>query len=224
MVNHTNEHKQNRNIPIAHDKGVQPTIATPANASALLQLSKLIPKYMGYNSEQPTSDDKIFREHIRTEWNSCRKQLESARLTSLGHNKQKLDSIITELDVVESDLRASPTGDFSKKISNLKSINKEKLEELITLDLELIEEVQSLRMDIQTLVASDEEQPVEIGPILSQIGKFRGAYSARRSLINGVPLNVIRGSPPKRSIKWLQVFSLLASIAAISVTVYFNLR
>ena len=206
---------------------VQPSIATPANASALLQLSKFIPQYMGYSPSQPNTDDKVFREHIQLEWNNCRKMLETSRATISNvaeARKEELDSLITEFDVIESDLRASPTGDFSRKVGNLQSVGHKTLEDLISLDLELVESIQGLKIDLQVWITSDPANQSNFSAIMARITGFRGKYSSRRSLINGVPLNVIRGSPSKKSVKWFQVLSLFVSIAAVGVTIYFNLR
>jgi len=205
---------------------VQPPIPSAANASALLQLSKIIPTYMGYSEKPSNDDDKEFREYIRLEWTNCRKTIESLRVTS--NDKQKkadFDTLLTEIDVIESELRTSPTGTMAKKIDKLSSINKKTIENLVQIDLDIIEIVKEIQVSIsETSHSSDRESYSGIEAIISQITQFRSKYNARRAIINGVPLDVVQGQKSKKSIKWVQIASLLISLLAIGVTIYFNLR
>ena len=205
---------------------VQPPIPSAANASALLQLSKIIPTYMGYSEKPSNDDDKELREYIRLEWTNCRKTIESLRVTS--NDKQKkadFDTLLTEIDVIESELRTSPTGTMAKKIDKLSSINKKTIENLVQIDLDIIEIVKEIQVSIsETSHSSDRESYSGIEAIISQITQFRSKYNARRAIINGVPLDVVQGQKSKKSIKWVQIASLLISLLAIGVTIYFNLR
>lgn len=205
---------------------MQPPIPSAANASALLQLSKIIPTYMGYSEKPSNDDDKELREYIRLEWTNCRKTIESLRVTS--NDKQKkadFDTLLTEIDVIESELRTSPTGTMAKKIDKLSSINKKTIENLVQIDLDIIEIVKEIQVSIsETSHSSDRESYSGIEAIISQITQFRSKYNARRAIINGVPLDVVQGQKSKKSIKWVQIASLLISLLAIGVTIYFNLR
>lgn len=205
---------------------MQPPIPSAANASALLQLSKIIPTYMGYSEKPSNDDDKELREYIRLEWTNCRKTIESLRVTS--NDKQKkadFDTLLTEIDVIESELRTSPTGTMAKKIDILSSINKKTIENLVQIDLDIIEIVKEIQVSIsETSHSSDRESYSGIEAIISQITQFRSKYNARRAIINGVPLDVVQGQKSKKSIKWVQIASLLISLLAIGVTIYFNLR
>ena len=205
---------------------MQPPIPSAANASALLQLSKIIPTYMGYSEKPSNDDDKELREYIRLEWTNCRKTIESLRVTS--NDKQKkadFDTLLTEIDVIESELRTSPTGTMAKKIDKLSSINKKTIENLVQIDLDIIEIVKEIQVSIsETSHSSDRESYSGIEAIISQITQFRSKYNARRAIINGVPLDVVQGQKSKKSIKWVKIASLLISLLAIGVTIYFNLR
>ena len=205
---------------------MQPPIPSAANASALLQLSKLIPTYMGYSEKPSNDDDKELREYIRLEWTNCRKTIESLRVTS--NDKQKktdFDTLLTEIDVIESELRTSPTGAMAKKIDTLSSIDKKTIENLVQIDLDIIEIVKEIQVSIsKTSHSSDQESYSGIEAIISQITQFRSKYNARRAIINGVPLDVVQGHKTKKSIKWVQIASLSISLLAIGVTIYFNLR
>lgn len=205
---------------------MQPPIPSAANATTLLQLSKLIPTYMGYSEKPSNDDDKELREYIRLEWTNCRKTIESLRVTS--NNKQKktdFDTLLTEIDVIESELRTSPTGAMAKKIDKLSSIDKKTIENLVQIDLDIIEIIKKIQASItETSHSSDEESYSGIEAIISQITQFRSKYNARRAIINGVPLDVVQGQKTKSSIKWVQIASLSISLLAIGVTIYFNLR
>jgi hypothetical protein len=205
---------------------VQPPIPSAANANTLLQLSKLIPTYMGYSEKPSNDDDKELREYIRLEWTNCRKTIESLRVTS--NNKQKktdFDTLLTEIDVIESELRTSPTGAMAKKIDKLSSIDKKTIENLVQIDLDIIEIIKKIQASItETSHSSDQESYSGIEAIISQITQFRSKYNARRAIINGVPLDVVQGQKTKSSIKWVQIASLSISLLAIGVTIYFNLR
>jgi hypothetical protein len=205
---------------------VQPPIPSAANANTLLQLSKLIPTYMGYSEKPSNDDDKELREYIRLEWTNCRKTIESLRVTS--NDKQKktdFDTLLTEIDVIESELRTSPTGAMAKKIDKLSSIDKKTIENLVQIDLDIIEIIKKIQASItETSHSSDEESYSGIEAIISQITQFRSKYNARRAIINGVPLDVVQGQKTKSSIKWVQIASLSISLLAIGVTIYFNLR
>jgi hypothetical protein len=205
---------------------VQPPIPTAANASALLQLSKLIPTYMGYSSKPSNNDDKELREYIRLEWTNCRKTIESLRVTTSDKQKKTdFDTLLTEIDVIESELRTSPTGAMAKKIDRLSSIDKKTVEDLVQMDLDVIEIIKQIQAAIsENLQSSDQESHSGIEPIFSQIIQFRSKYNARRAIINGVPLDVVQGQKTKNSIKWVQIASLSISLLAIGVTIYFNLR
>jgi hypothetical protein len=205
---------------------VQPPIPSAANANTLLQLSKLIPTYMGYSEKPSNDDDKELREYIRLEWTNCRKTIESLRVTS--NDKQKktdFDTLLTEIDVIESELRTSPTGAMAKKIDKLSSIDKKTIENLVQIDLDIIEIIKKIQASItETSHSSDQESYSGIEAIISQITQFRSKYNARRAIINGVPLDVVQGQKTKSSIKWVQIASLSISLLAIGVTIYFNLR
>ena len=205
---------------------MQPPIPSAANATTLLQLSKLIPTYMGYSEKPSNDDDKELREYIRLEWTNCRKTIESLRVTS--NNKQKktdFDTLLTEIDVIESELRTSPTGAMAKKIDKLSSIDKKTIENLVQIDLDIIEIIKKIQASItETSHSSDQESYSGIEAIISQITQFRSKYNARRAIINGVPLDVVQGQKTKSSIKWVQIASLSISLLAIGVTIYFNLR
>jgi hypothetical protein len=205
---------------------VQPPIPSAANATTLLQLSKLIPTYMGYSEKPSNDDDKELREYIRLEWTNCRKTIESLRVTS--NDKQKktdFDTLLTEIDVIESELRTSPTGAMAKKIDKLSSIDKKTIENLVQIDLDIIEIIKKIQASItETSHSSDQESYSGIEAIISQITQFRSKYNARRAIINGVPLDVVQGQKTKSSIKWVQIASLSISLLAIGVTIYFNLR
>jgi len=205
---------------------VQPPIPTAANASALLQLSKFIPTYMGYSSKPSNDDDKELREYIRLEWTNCRKTIESLRVTTQDKKKKTdLDTLLTEVDVIESELRTSPTGAMAKKIDKLSSIDQKTLDDLVQMDLAIIEIIKNIQEAISNnLQATDEESYNGINEILSQITEFRSKYNARRAIINGVPLDVVQGKKVKKPIKWVQIASLAISLLAIGVTIYFNLR
>tara|TARA_B110000305_G_C19353392_1_gene595474 strand:+ start:94 stop:711 length:618 start_codon:yes stop_codon:yes gene_type:complete len=205
---------------------VQPPIPTAANASALLQLSKLIPTYMGYSSKPSNDDDKELREYIRLEWTNCRKTIESLRVTTSDKQKKTdFDTLLTEIDVIESELRTSPTGAMAKKIDRLSSIDKKTVEDLVQMDLDVIEIIKQIQAAIsENLQSSDQESYSGIEAIISQITQFRSKYNARRAIINGVPLDVVQGQKTKNSIKWVQIASLSISLLAIGVTIYFNLR
>ena len=205
---------------------MQPPIPSAANANALLQLSKLIPTYMGYSEKPSNDDDKELREYIRLEWTNCRKTIESLRVTS--NDKQKktdFDTLLTEIDVIESELRTSPTGAMAKKIDKLSSIDKKTIENLVQIDLDIIEIIKKIQASItETSHSSDQDSYSGIEAIISQITQFRSKYNARRAIINGVPLDVVQGQKTKSSIKWVQIASLSISLLAIGVTIYFNLR
>ncbi|MDA8832589.1 hypothetical protein N9N12_00050 [Candidatus Poseidoniales archaeon] len=205
---------------------MQPPIPSAANANTLLQLSKLIPTYMGYSEKPSNDDDKELREYIRLEWTNCRKTIESLRVTS--NDKQKktdFDTLLTEIDVIESELRTSPTGAMAKKIDKLSSIDKKTIENLVQIDLDIIEIIKKIQASItETSHSSDQESYSGIEAIISQITQFRSKYNARRAIINGVPLDVVQGQKTKSSIKWVQIASLSISLLAIGVTIYFNLR
>jgi hypothetical protein len=205
---------------------VQPPIPSAANANTLLQLSKLIPTYMGYSEKPSNDDDKELREYIRLEWTNCRKTIESLRVTS--NDKQKktdFDTLLTEIDVIESELRTSPTGAMAKKIDKLSSIDKKTIENLVQIDLDIIEIIKKIQASItETSHSSDQDSYSGIEAIISQITQFRSKYNARRAIINGVPLDVVQGQKTKSSIKWVQIASLSISLLAIGVTIYFNLR
>lgn len=205
---------------------MQPPIPSAANATTLLQLSKLIPTYMGYSEKPSNDDDKELREYIRLEWTNCRKTIESLRVTS--NDKQKktdFDTLLTEIDVIESELRTSPTGAMAKKIDKLSSIDKKTIENLVQIDLDIIEIIKKIQASItETSHSSDQESYSGIEAIISQITQFRSKYNARRAIINGVPLDVVQGQKTKSSIKWVQIASLSISLLAIGVTIYFNLR
>ena len=205
---------------------MQPPIPTAANASALLQLSKLIPTYMGYSSKPSNDDDKELREYIRLEWTNCRKTIESLRVTTSDKQKKTdFDTLLTEIDVIESELRTSPTGAMAKKIDRLSSIDKKTVEDLVQMDLDVIEIIKQIQAEIsENLQSSDQESYSGIEAIISQITQFRSKYNARRAIINGVPLDVVQGQKTKNSIKWVQIASLSISLLAIGVTIYFNLR
>jgi hypothetical protein len=205
---------------------VQPPIPTAANASALLQLSKFIPTYMGYSSQPSNDDDKELREYIRLEWTNCRKTIESLRVTTQDKQKKTdLDTILTEIDVIESELRTSPTGAMANKIDKLSSIDQKTLDDLVRMDLVIIEIVKNIQAAIsENFNPSDQETYNGIEQLLVHITDFRGKYNARRAIINGVPLDVVQGKESKKSIKWIQIASLSVSLLAIAVTVYFNLR
>ena len=205
---------------------MQPPIPSAANASALLQLSKLIPTYMGYSAKPSNDDDKELREYIRLEWTNCRKTIESLRVTSSDKQKKTdFDTLLTEIDVIESELRTSPTGAMAKKIDKLSSIDKETIENLVQIDLEIIDIIKTIQASIsETSPSSDQESYTGMEAIISQITQFRSKYNARRAIINGVPLDVVQGLKSKKSIKWVQIASLLISLLAIGVTIYFNLR
>ena len=205
---------------------MQPPIPTAANASALLQLSKFIPTYMGYSSKPSNDDDKELREYIRLEWTNCRKTIESLRVTSQDRRKKNdLDTLLTEIDVIESELRTSPTGAMAKRIDKLSSIDQKTLDDLVQMDLAIIEIIKHIQATISdNLQASDEESYNGIDDLLPQITEFRSKYNARRAIINGVPLDVVQGKKVKKSIKWVQIASLAISLLAIGVTIYFNLR
>lgn len=205
---------------------MQPPIPTAANASALLQLSKFIPTYMGYSSTPTNDDDKELREYIRLEWTNCRKTIESLRVTTQDKQKKTdLDTILTEIDVIESELRTSPTGAMAKKIGKLSSIDQKTLDDLVKMDLAIIEIVKSIQLAIsEKFTPSDQETYNGIEQLLVHITEFRGMYNARRAIINGVPLDVVQGQKSKKSIKWIQIASLAISLLAIAVTIYFNLR
>lgn len=205
---------------------MQPPIPTAANASALLQLSKFIPTYMGYSSKPSNDDDKELREYIRLEWTNCRKTIESLRVTTQDKKKKTdLDTLLTEVDVIESELRTSPTGAMAKKIDKLSSIDQKTLDDLVQMDLAIIEIIKNIQEAISNnLQATDEESYNGINEILSQITEFRSKYNARRAIINGVPLDVVQGKKVKKPIKWVQIASLAISLLAIGVTIYFNLR
>ena len=205
---------------------MQPPIPTAANASALLQLSKFIPTYMGYSSTPTNDDDKELREYIRLEWTNCRKTIESLRVTTQDKQKKTdLDTILTEIDVIESELRTSPTGAMAKKIGKLSSIDQKTLDDLVKMDLAIIEIVKSIQLAIsEKFTPSDQETNNGIEQLLMHITEFRGKYNARRAIINGVPLDVVQGQESKKSIKWIQIASLAISLLAIVVTIYFNLR
>jgi hypothetical protein len=205
---------------------VQPPIPTAANASALLQLSKFIPTYMGYSSQPSNDDDKELREYIRLEWTNCRKTIESLRVTTQDKQKKTdLDTILTEIDVIESELRTSPTGAMANKIDKLSSIDQKTLDDLVRMDLVIIEIVKNIQAAIsENFNPSDQETYNGIEQLLGHITDFRGKYNARRAIINGVPLDVVQGKESKKSIKWIQIASLSVSLLAIAVTVYFNLR
>jgi hypothetical protein len=205
---------------------VQPPIPSAANATTLLQLSKLIPTYMGYSEKPSNDDDKELREYIRLEWTNCRKTIESLRVTSNDKQmKTDFDTLLTEIDVIESELRTSPTGAMAKKIDKLSSIDKKTIENLVQIDLDIIEIIKKIQASItETSHSSDEESYSGIEAIISQITQFRSKYNARRAIINGVPLDVVQGQKTKSSIKWVQIASLSISLLAIGVTIYFNLR
>lgn len=213
-------------IVSGHKVIVQPPIPTAANASALLQLSKLIPTYMGYSSKPSNDDDKELREYIRLEWTNCRKTIESLRVTTSDKQKKTdFDTLLTEIDVIESELRTSPTGAMAKKIDRLSSIDKKTVEDLVQMDLDVIETIKQIQAAIsETSHSSDQESYSGIEAIISQITQFRSKYNARRAIINGVPLDVVQGQKTKKSIKWVQIASLSISLLAIGVTIYFNLR
>jgi hypothetical protein len=205
---------------------VQPPIPSAANATTLLQLSKLIPTYMGYSEKPSNDDDKELREYIRLEWTNCRKTIESLRVTSNDKQmKTDFDTLLTEIDVIESELRTSPTGAMAKKIDKLSSIDKKTIENLVQIDLDIIEIIKKIQASItETSHSSDQESYSGIEAIISQITQFRSKYNARRAIINGVPLDVVQGQKTKSSIKWVQIASLSISLLAIGVTIYFNLR
>ena len=205
---------------------MQPPIPTAANASALLQLSKFIPTYMGYSSQPSNDDDKELREYIRLEWTNCRKTIESLRVTMQDKQKKNdLDTILTDIDVIESELRTSPTGAMANKIDKLSSIDQKTLDDLVRMDLVIIEIVKNIQVAIsENFTPSDQETYNGIEQLLAHITDFRGKYNARRAIINGVPLDVVQGKESKKSIKWIQIASLSVSLLAIAVTVYFNLR
>jgi hypothetical protein len=205
---------------------VQPPIPTAANASALLQLSKFIPKYMGYSSQPSNDDDKELREYIRLEWTNCRKTIEALRVTTQDKQKKTdLDTILTEIDVIESELRTSPTGAMANKIDKLSSIDQKTLDDLVRMDLVIIEILKNIQVAIsENFNPSEQETYNGIEQLLVHITDFRGKYNARRAIINGVPLDVVQGKESKKSIKWIQIASLSVSLLAIAVTVYFNLR
>ncbi|MDA8802315.1 hypothetical protein N9N02_03430 [Candidatus Poseidoniales archaeon] len=205
---------------------MQPPIPSAANATTLLQLSKLIPTYMGYSEKPSNDDDKELREYIRLEWTNCRKTIESLRVTSNDKKmKTDFDTLLTEIDVIESELRTSPTGAMAKKIDKLSSIDKKTIENLVQIDLDIIEIIKKIQASItETSHSSDEESYSGIEAIISQITQFRSKYNARRAIINGVPLDVVQGQKTKSSIKWVQIASLSISLLAIGVTIYFNLR
>ena len=205
---------------------MQPPIPTAANASALLQLSKFIPTYMGYSSQPSNDDDKELREYIRLEWTNCRKTIESLRVTTQdSQKKQDLDTLLTEIDVVESELRTSPTGAMAKKIDKLSSIDQKTLDDLLKMDLAIIEIVKNIQVAIsENFNPANQETYSGIEHLLMHITEFRSKYNARRAIINGVPLDVVQGQKSKKSIKWVQIASLAISLLAIAVTIYFNLR
>lgn len=205
---------------------MQPPIPTAANASALLQLSKFIPTYMGYSSQPSNDDDKELREYIRLEWTNCRKTIESLRVTTQDKQKKTdLDTILTEIDVIESELRTSPTGAMANKIDKLSSIDQKTLDDLVRMDLVIIEILKNIQVAIsENFNPSEQETYNGIEQLLVHITDFRGKYNARRAIINGVPLDVVQGKESKKSIKWIQIASLSVSFLAIAVTVYFNLR
>jgi hypothetical protein len=205
---------------------VQPPIPSAANANTLLQLSKLIPTYMGYSEKPSNDDDKELREYIRLEWTNCRKTIESLRVTSSDKQKKTdFDTLLTEIDVIESELRTSPTGAMAKKIDKLSSIDKKTIENLVQIDLDIIEIIKKIQASItETSHSSDQDSYSGIEAIISQITQFRSKYNARRAIINGVPLDVVQGQKTKSSIKWVQIASLSISLLAIGVTIYFNLR
>ncbi len=205
---------------------MQPPIPTAANASALLQLSKFIPTYMGYSSQPSNDDDKELREYIRLEWTNCRKTIESLRVTTQDKQKKTdLDTILTEIDVIESELRTSPTGAMANKIDKLSSIDQKTLDDLVRMDLVIIEILKNIQVAIsENFNPSEQETYNGIEQLLVHITDFRGKYNARRAIINGVPLDVVQGKESKKSIKWIQIASLSVSLLAIAVTVYFNLR
>ena len=180
---------------------------------------------MGYSEKPSNDDDKELREYIRLEWTNCRKTIESLRVTS--NDKQKktdFDTLLTEIDVIESELRTSPTGAMAKKIDKLSSIDKKTIENLVQIDLDIIEIIKKIQASItETSHSSDQESYSGIEAIISQITQFRGKYNARRAIINGVPLDVVQGQKTKSSIKWVQIASLSISLLAIGVTIYFNL-
>ena len=174
---------------------MQPPIPTAANASALLQLSKFIPTYMGYSSRPSNDDDKELREYIRLEWTNCRKTIESLRVTTQDNQKKHdLDTLLAEIDVIESELRTSPTGAMAKKIDKLSSIDQSTLDELLKMDLATIEIVKNIQIAISdNLNPTNQENYNGIEHLLMHITEFRGKYSARRAIINGVPLDVVQG-------------------------------
>lgn len=181
---------------------------------------------MGYSEKPSNDDDKELREYIRLEWTNCRKTIESLRVTS--NDKQKktdFDTLLTEIDVIESELRTSPTGAMAKKIDKLSSIDKKTIENLVQIDLDIIEIIKKIQASItEKSHSSDQESYSGIEAIISQITQFRSKYNARRAIINGVPLDVVQGQKTKSSIKWVQIASLSISLLAIGVTIYFNLR
>ena len=181
---------------------------------------------MGYSEKPSNDDDKELREYIRLEWTNCRKTIESLRVTS--NDKQKktdFDTLLTEIDVIESELRTSTTGAMAKKIDKLSSIDKKTIENLVQIDLDIIEIIKKIQASItETSHSSDQDSYSGIEAIISQITQFRSKYNARRAIINGVPLDVVQGQKTKSSIKWVQIASLSISLLAIGVTIYFNLR
>jgi len=181
---------------------------------------------MGYSSKPSNDDDKELREYIRLEWTNCRKTIEAIRVTTQDKQKKTdFDTLLTEIDVIESELRTSPTGAMTKKIDNLSSIDKKTIENLVQIDLDIIEIIKQIQAAIsETLQTSDLESYSGIESIYSQITQFRSKYNARRAIINGVPLDVVQGKKTKKSIKWIQLASLSVSLLAIGVTIYFNLR
>jgi hypothetical protein len=223
--NHTHTPEKYFILVVPH-KAVTIPMPTSTQASALLQVGKIIPQYLGYKSKPSTKDDSALREYIRLEWTNARNVAESIRTNSRSfdqESKRALDNLLTEFDVQDSDLRTSPTGEFARKIDGLKDIEQEVIDNLISMDLSLVGAVQSIHKSLLDLPTEPgEEFDQFLSSVESQMRAFRGKWNSRKSIIAGVPLKVIDGDVANKSRNWFQIVSLLVSILAIAVTVIYN--
>ncbi|MGB0266012.1 MAG: hypothetical protein ACPGAN_06980 [Candidatus Poseidoniaceae archaeon] len=202
---------------------MQPPTVNSVTASALIQVCKYIPDYLGYDSKPSLQDEQKLREYLKVGWSNFRNTVQTTLATTETSStglREKIEQLIIEIDVVESELRTTPTGDFSKKINSLPSANKSIITDLISLDLQIIEILKEINS--YEIVDSNNEEALN-AKLMSLVIKFKNRFNERKAIIKGVPIEVLGAEVKKKGIGMFKILSLLLSVVAIGVTIYFNM-
>ena len=202
---------------------MQPPTVNSVTASALLQVCKYIPDYLGYESKPSLQDEQKLREYLKVGWSNFRNTAQTTLATtdtSYISLREKIEQLIIEIDVVESELRTTPTGEFSKKINSLPSANKSIINDLISLDLQIIEILKEINS--YDIIKSSNEEALD-PKLMSLLIKFKNRFNERKAIIKGVPIEILGAEEKKKKIGIFKILSLLLSVGAIGVTVYFNM-